>query len=159
MKPRLEPCLPNPVRGQARRGHLGRFLVLGLLVAMATLASTSIAGHPETQADMNDASCVSYRAAELKMAAVIAAITDKNRGDRAFLARFKKWQSTWVILRQAQLDAVYPHGEPGAYGSVLPMCRCTILEELTSNRTQELTQWTSGIAEGDVCAGSRAIKP
>jgi uncharacterized protein YecT (DUF1311 family) len=141
------------------RGHRGRFLAVALLVVLLAPGASSIAGDPETQGDMNDAACVSYRSAEQKMTAVVAAITKKNRADRAFIAKFKKWQQAWIVLRQAQGDAIFPHDQPGEHGSVLPMCRCTILAELTENRTKELMQWTSGIAEGDVCTGSRATKP
>ena len=146
---------------QMRRsgGYRGRFLAVALLVVLLAPDASSVAGDPETQGDMNDAACVSYRSAEQKMTAVVAAITKKNRADRAFIAKFKKWQQAWIVLRQAQGDAIFPHEQPGEYGSVLPMCRCTVLAELTENRTKELMQWTSGIAEGDVCTGSRATKP
>jgi len=159
----LETCRLNQVTDvrQMRRprGCRGRFLSVGLLVALSVPGASSIAGDPETQVDLNEAACVSYRSAEQKMTAVVAAITKKNRTDRAFIAKFKKWQQAWSVLRQAQSDAIFPHDQPGEYGSVLPMCRCTMLAELTENRTKELMQWTSGIAEGDVCTGSRAIKP
>jgi uncharacterized protein YecT (DUF1311 family) len=163
MKPDLETGRLNQVPdvGQTRgpRRHLGRFLAVALLVVLLAPGASSVAGDPETQGDMNDAACVSYRSAEQKMTAVVAAIAKKNRADRAFIAKFNKWQQAWIVLRQAQADAIFPHDQPGEYGSVLPTCRCTILAELTENRTKELMQWTSGIAEGDVCTGSRATKP
>jgi uncharacterized protein YecT (DUF1311 family) len=128
-------------------------------VALFAPDASSIAGDPETQADMNDAACVSYRSADQKMTALFAAITKKNRTDQAFIAKFKKWQQAWIALRRAQTDAIFPHDQPGEYGSVLPMCRCAILAVLTENRIKELMQWTSGIAEGDVCTGSRTTRP
>ena len=88
---------------------------------------------------------------------VLVAIAERSRVDRKFVDKLRNWQKAWVISRQAEINALYPHDE-SEYGSVLPMCRCTILAELTVSHTKDLMQWTSGIVEGDVCTGSRPIK-
>ena len=106
---------------------------------------------------MNDVACTDSRDAESKMNGAMATILEQHRTDRKFVDKLKKAQRAWLAFRQAQLEAIFPH-DASDYGTVLPMCRCGILAELTANRTKELMQWTSGIEAGDVCTGSRAVK-
>jgi len=54
--------------------------------------------------------------------------------------------------------SIFPDRDPKT-GSVYPMCRCSVLEQITIDRAKELRRlWIDGVDEGDVCAGSRAVK-
>ena len=68
-------------------------------------------------------------------------------------------QRAWIAFRDAHVRSVFPDPDPKTYGSVYPMCRCSVLEQITIDRAKELRRlWIDGVDEGDVCAGSRAVK-
>jgi len=112
----------------------------------------------QTQADLNDAACREYQQADTELNRVYRQIHTEYRTNKVFLRKLQLAQRAWLAYRDAQLTALFPDEQPGAYGSVHPMCRCGELNELTSKRTEELKRWLTGTSEGDVCAGSPKLK-
>ena len=112
----------------------------------------------QTQADLNDTACQAYKKADAELNGVYRQVQTEYRTDKVFLRKLQLAQRAWLVYRDAQLTALFPSEEPGAYGSVYPMCRCGELSELTNQRTEELKRWLTGTREGDVCAGSLKLK-
>ena len=111
----------------------------------------------QTQREMNQEACTTYKKADAEMNRTYKLILDKYKRDSIFIEKLKIAQRAWIKFRDADLGALYPEG-PYAYGSVNPMCRCNALAELTTERTKSLKRWVDGFEEGDVCAGSMRTK-
>jgi uncharacterized protein YecT (DUF1311 family) len=85
-------------------------------------------------------------------------LTEKA-ADADFVKAFREAQTAWISFRDAHVRSIYPDPDRRAYGSVYLMCRCGILEQMTTQRAEELRRlWVDGLDEGDVCTGSCAIK-
>jgi uncharacterized protein YecT (DUF1311 family) len=113
----------------------------------------------QTQGEMNDDACAKYKKADAEMSAVYRQVLDKYKSETLFIAKLRAAQRAWIAFRDAHLESLYP--EPNklqTYGSVNPMCRCDVLAELTTERTNQLRKWLKGAEEGDVCSGSVRIK-
>ena len=109
----------------------------------------------QTQTEMNDSACAKYKKADAEMNAVYQQVLNKYKNETQFVSKFKAAQRAWIAFRDAHLESLYP--EPNklqAHGSVNPVCRCSVLTELTAERTKQLKQWLNGAEEGDVCSGS-----
>ena len=62
-------------------------------------------------------------------------------------------------IADADVRPIFPDPDPRAYGSVYTMCRCGVLDQITTQRAKESQQlWIDGLDEGDVCTGSCAVK-
>ena len=109
----------------------------------------------QTQAEMNDQACNAYKNADAEMNSAYQRILREYKNDTLFVRKMRAAQRAWVLYRDADLESVYPAADPRfEYGSVYPMCRCTVLTEITKRRTNELRRWVKGEPEGEVCAGS-----
>lgn len=122
----------------------------GMALGRGVCRTASAAG---TQTELATGAC-----AELDQAATEMELTGRqvrliNRDDQEFLKKFDAAQQAWRVYRDAHLAALYPE-RPEAYGSVIGMCRCNTLAEMTRERVKVLTRWLAG-EEGDVCADSR----
>ena len=126
------------------------FIALGL--------STSIGAFDQTQSEMNQDACGKYKKADAKLNRVYQQVLRDYAGDKNFNQKMKMAQRAWVVFRDAHMNSIYPDPSPQAYGSVNPMCRCAILEQLTNDRIKMLSEWTEGVPEGEVCAGSQKVK-
>lgn len=128
------------------------------LLLGALLAWYSLTAHAQTQAQLNAEACGEYQAADRQLNTLYQQVLKLYAQDVAFLKSFKASQLAWLKFRDAQLEAVFPtqpgQAKPTTYGSVYPMCRCTVLAELTRARNQQLQTWVRGTEEGDVCSGS-----
>ncbi len=134
---------------------LAKFVLL--VFALTTLSlSTGTAG--QTQGEMNQDACERYKKADARLNQTYQRILTEYRQDKTFTEKLKTAQRAWLAFRDAHLASIYP-ASPTEYGSVNPMCRCVRLEQLTKERTNVLRQWTEGVEEGDVCAGSVKRKP
>jgi uncharacterized protein YecT (DUF1311 family) len=122
------------------------------------LCCTTILSVAQSQADMNQDASKKYQAADKELNATYQQILKDYSKDPVFIANFKKAQKLWVQFRDAEMKAKYPNRGPGYYGSVQPMCWSMYLTELTIERTNKLKVWTTGIEEGDSCAGSVKTK-
>jgi uncharacterized protein YecT (DUF1311 family) len=113
----------------------------------------------QTQAQITAQACAGYKKADLELNQVYQQILAANSADAAFTRALATAQRAWLAFRDAHIVALYPNPKPGAYGSVFPVCRCGMLEQITAQRTRELRElWVEGTVEGDVCAGSSPVR-
>jgi uncharacterized protein YecT (DUF1311 family) len=113
----------------------------------------------QTQMQLNAEACGRSKKADEELTRVSKQILADNASDGNFVKAFAKAQDAWVAFRDAQVTAVFPGPSPMAYGSSYAMCRCGVLEQLTTERTKELRKlWIEGVEEGDVCVGSCTVK-
>jgi uncharacterized protein YecT (DUF1311 family) len=111
--------------------------------------------HAQTQSDLDQQSCGQFHKADVSLNATYSKILKEYGKDAQFISKLKAAQRAWLAFRDAELEARFPKPDKQTeYGTVYPVCRCTQLQELTEERTKELTLWLDGIPEGDVCAGS-----
>ena len=134
-------------------------LFLRLLIAAACVVSFPLLAHAQTQLEMNEQACQSYKTADAEMNRTYQGILREYRKDRRFILKLKAAQRAWLVFRDAHLESVYPAPNKRAeYGSVNPLCQCQLLQELTEERLKALRKWLDGQEEGDVCTGSVKIK-
>lgn len=126
-----------------------------VMVAVLLLFVSSAIALAQTQAAMNREACDRYASADTEMNTIYRRVLREYRTDARFVRNMRAAQRAWLAYRNAHLAALYPAADTQReYGSVYPVCRCTALMEATRRRTEELRRWTTGAAEGDVCAGS-----
>jgi uncharacterized protein YecT (DUF1311 family) len=106
---------------------------------------------------MNIEACEEFNRANEELNRTYNQVLTSYKDDAEFIEAIRKAQRAWVVFRDYHVMSVYPKIKQGAYGSVKPMCRCGIMTELTTERTEVLRKWLVGVEEGNVCAGS--IKP
>jgi uncharacterized protein YecT (DUF1311 family) len=113
----------------------------------------------QTQAELAEQACGKFKKADSELNRVYQQILTANTGDTRLVKALREAQRAWIAFRDAHVRSIYPDPDPMAYGSVNPMCRCGILEQLTIQRSEQLRElWIDGTVEGDVCAGSSPIK-
>lgn len=142
------------LQGMSMRKTSLRLLGVSFVILLAICDSPA-----QTQAEMNQDACAKYKKADAEMNAVYQQVLNKYKQEPGFLAKFKTAQRAWIAFRDAHLESLYP--EPNklrAYGSVNPVCRCSVLAELTAERTKQLKHWVDGAEEGDTCSGSVKVK-
>jgi len=124
-----------------------------IVVFVSAAASDRAAA--QTQAAMTQAACNKLKNAEAALNRIYEQALKAKTADTDFVKAFREAQTAWIGFRDAHVRAIYPDPDPKAYGSAYPMCRCTLLEQMTTQRTKELRRlWVDGIEEGDVCTGS-----
>ena len=129
--------------------------IFGRLIAIGLVSLAAINLLAQTQSAMNRDACTQYTQADHALNAAYTKILKDYAKDAQFLAKLKQAQRAWVAFRDAQLEARFPKADKQSeYGSAYPTCRCSLLTELTEQRTKELKVWVDGIPEGDVCNGS-----
>ena len=129
-----------------------------LLITTTIFCCASYAADVQTQGEMNEAACKEYKDAEQVMTRIYKQILMEYRTDKVFVNKLKIAQGAWTNYKNAHVEAIYPNTDRSEYGTVYEMCRCDVLAAMTKNRTKELEQWSDGVDEGDVCAGSRKSK-
>ncbi len=145
-----------------RSARLLALLVVSLVLAVWTISfaavgQASTSGKVQNQSELNKEACDDYKKADAELNQAYQAILRDYGRDRAFIASLRKAQLAWVRYRDAHLESIYP-GDASQYGSVMHMCRCNRLAEVTRERIKDLKQWIEGVEEGDVCAGSVKVK-
>lgn len=129
------------------------------LILSSLLLATGATASAQTQLELNEKACASYKKADTAMNKTYQQILGRYRADSLFIQKLKSAQRAWIAYRDAHLEALYPAADKrAAYGSVNPMCQCVALEEITVERTKILKKWVDGIEEGDVCGGSIKIR-
>lgn len=99
--------------------------------------------------------CIDAAASNQELSVIYETIRKEYAGDGNFLEKLSASQRAWEVFREAHLESIYPAFDKQKwYGSVYPMCRCDIWNELTSHRIRELRQWLDGVPRSSVCAGS-----
>jgi uncharacterized protein YecT (DUF1311 family) len=108
----------------------------------------------QTQFEMNNESANSYKKADKELNEIYRKVLYEYQSDTVFVKNLKASQKIWIKFRDAELNMKYPVKEPGWYGSMHPMCVYGYLEKLTRARIITLTEWLSGVADGEGCGGS-----
>ena len=133
--------------------------VTALVPLLALILFTTNRTFAQTQLQMTDEACQKFKKADAELNRVYQQILSANARDANFTKAFREAQRAWISFRDAQVKAIYPDPSPNAYGSINPMCRCGVLEEITTQRANELKRrWIDGSEEGDACVGSGAVK-
>jgi uncharacterized protein YecT (DUF1311 family) len=131
-----------------------RGAVLAILAISCYLPSSCV-GDP-AKAQPEDGAPMDARAATAEMDRLYAMVLQKFSGDAVFIAKLKAAQDAWRGFRDAHLEALYPaENKVQYYGSAYGQCRQAAIVAITRPRIEQLRQWLEGMAEGDVCAGSR----
>jgi len=128
---------------------------------LAFVVSALLTGrlYAQTQVEITVDACQKYEQADLELNQVYQVVIEAYKGDDQFEEALRKAQRAWLVFRDAHIVSLFPAEEKQTnYGSVYPMCRCSVLASLTEERTKQLRQWLSQ-REGDVCRGSRGIEP
>jgi uncharacterized protein YecT (DUF1311 family) len=130
---------------------------LSLILIAATFLGNNPVVQAQTQLEMRKEACDRFAKADAELDRVYRKILVRSANDAALVAKLQAAQRAWLSFRDAHLESLYPNPDPMAYGSVNPMCRCAVLEELTAQRAKQLNDlWVKGTPEGNVCAGSMA---
>ena len=127
-------------------------LTRSVTVLVVILCSiTSASSEAQTQFEMNQAEQMKFKAAEARMSAELTRLYRLAAKRPDSIAKLKAAQAAWLAFRTAHIEALWPSEEPGAYGSVHPMCVAIELTHLTLQRVAVLHAMTTSV-EGDVCA-------
>ena len=124
-----------------------------LLILFIMLFAMTVA-RAETQMDLNNEACEALQKADNELNQVYQNILMKYKTDQVFINKFVNAQRKWIEFKDAYVDSMYIPEYQDTYGSVLPMCKCYLIEHITEARTKQLKVWIDGIEEGDVCTGS-----
>ena len=135
-----------------------KLVTLATTLVITLAFTTSIGASDQTQFEMNQEACGKYKKVDAELNRIYQRVLRDYAGDKNFIQKMKLAQRAWITFRDAHMDSIYPDPDPWAYGSVNPMCRCMILEQLTRDRVEMLREWADGVPEGDVCAGSKNFK-
>lgn len=103
--------------------------------------------------------CAKLKSSDEELNRVYNAVSNKHKGDQAFLKKFKSAQKAWLMFRDAHRESIFPAEDKAlTYGSSYTDCACGVLLELTEQRVVQLSRWIEGVPEGDVCTGSIGLK-
>jgi len=111
----------------------------------------------QTQAEMNKVTHEMYLEADQKLNEVYQKILTEYADDKSFISSLKVSQRNWIAFRDSEMKMKYPDRKIGYYGSIYSMCLSNYKAQLTRERTATLSQWISGIEDGDACGGSVRI--
>lgn len=130
-----------------------------VLPSLGALFLSGAAVFAQTQSAMNEQACSSLKRAETDLNRIYQQVLAAKASDADFVKAFREAQTAWISFRDAHIRSIHPDPDPRAYGSVYTMCRCGVLEQVTTQRAKELRRlWVDGAEEGDVCAGSCVTK-
>jgi uncharacterized protein YecT (DUF1311 family) len=125
-------------------------VILATVIALCAATSTD-GGNAQSQLEMNQAAARELQTVEADMNAVLERLFKLATSRPSSVAKLKQAQVAWLAYRDAHIRAFWPSEEPGAYGSVHPMCVANERARLTRARLAELRAMTERV-EGDVCA-------
>lgn len=108
----------------------------------------------QTQLEMNRESVDSFEKADQELNEIYNNILHEYSSDTVFIKNLKVSQRIWIAFRDAELNMKFPERGSGWYGSMHPMCVSGYLEKLTRARIKTLTEWLSGVVDGEGCGGS-----
>jgi uncharacterized protein YecT (DUF1311 family) len=134
-------------------------MTLRIARAAAVLLLLACSASAQTQGDLDAGAAADLQKADAELNQVYQQVLKEYADDPLVVTKLRAAQRAWIALRDAELDASYPHAkEPGYYGSVFPMCLAGRQAELTRQRTADLRRWLKGVPEGEVCGGALKIK-
>lgn len=112
----------------------------------------------ESQTELNQQACTSFQKADAALNSAYQDILAKYKDDAEFIQQFTAAQKKWIEFKEAYVASRYLPVRRDSYGSVEPMCECSLLEKITTDRVKQLMEWVDGIEEGDVCLGTLRVK-
>ena len=121
-------------------------LFLGLVVCHAVMA--------QTQMELNESACGKAKGADQELNKVYQQVLQQHKGDAVFIRHFKKAERKWMEFRDAYVASMYIPENKHSYGSILPVCECNLIEDITQIRIKQIQRWVKGPIEGDACNGS-----
>lgn len=93
----------------------------------------------QSQMEMNATAAANYRKADKDLNVVYQSVMKKHAKDAVFLKSMKAAQKAWIVFRNAEMIAKFPHkDEANYYGSIFGLDWNSTLQELTDKRTKEL---------------------
>ncbi|RUR12485.1 lysozyme inhibitor LprI family protein [Legionella sp. km772] len=125
----------------------------GLGLVLCGLSLNALA---QTQTELNQSACKELKQADKELNQIYQQVLAYHQEDKTFINHFKDAQRKWVAFRDAYTDSMYIPEYYQNYGSVMPMCQCYFLEQVTKERLKQLRAWVDGVEEGDACVGSTA---
>lgn len=140
--------------GGTHASSFGRLMIIRTFIVLLFIPLS--ASFAQTQRAMNDGAAHAAHGADSTLNLVYRQLEMKYRSDSVAFRKLQTAQQSWIVFRDAQIDATYPAiDRQKVYGSVLPTCISALVEELTRTRIAQLRQ-ALHTAEGDVCAGGPA---
>lgn len=128
-------------------------------LAVILFVGTSVQAFAQTQSEMNAEACNKLKIADAELNRIYQQVLAAKAADAEFAKAFREAQRAWISFRDAHVRSIFPDPDPRAYGSVYTMCRCGVLDQITTQRAKEMQQlWIDGLDEGDVCTGSCVVK-
>lgn len=83
--------------------------------------------------------------------------------EKVFLEKMRVAQRSWILFRDAELEAIYPPEKSRGHGSSYGMCYFTWKTILTKERIRQLRKWIDGftddIPKEDICGGTLLPRP
>ena len=111
-------------------------IIIILLLALPTMVFS------QTQTEMNITAAKNYLKADKALNVMYQAVLKKNAKDVAFIKAIKTAQKAWIVFRDAEMLAKYPHKDEAMYyGSMFGTLWNSDLETLTEKRTKELKEY------------------
>ena len=115
-----------------------------LLATTAATAGEEIKCKPDgTQIELNQCSLDDYTAADKKLNDTWKKLMAKFKSDKTATAKLKTAQKAWIAFRDAELEAQFACDAKDApcWGSMEPMLRNGVMQELTEARTERLQKY------------------
>lgn len=110
-----------------------------------------------TVAQLTKCARTEFEGAVVQMEAMYRYVLKTHQSDAVLIQNLNAAQQAWLIYRDAEMEAMFPHLEAGAYGNNGQLCWYKHLTKMTQARTAHLKSWITGVPEGEVCGGSRPI--
>ena len=121
-----------------------------LLLALSSMSQVLA----QTQLELNQDACTTLKKADRLLNQTYQKVLTAHKQDKAFINHFKNAQRKWIDFRDAYVDSMYIPEYSDSYGSIMPMCKCLFIEQVTNERIKQLQVWVNGAQEGDACNGS-----
>jgi uncharacterized protein YecT (DUF1311 family) len=110
----------------------------------------------QSQQDLQICAAQEARRVDAQLNRTYQRLMAKAKNDPVAVEKIEAAQHAWMVFRDAQLEAMYPHKDKQAeYGTAYPMCVLLLKNDLTRQRTRMLSKMLNPV-EGEVCdAGLR----
>ena len=106
--------------------------IVAFLVILVSPAALDRAA-AQSQDAITETACNKLKTAEASLSRTFESILRSKAADANFGKAFREAQTAWATYRDAHVRAIYPDPDPRAYGSAYSMCRCSVLEQMTTN--------------------------
>ena len=111
-------------------------IIIILLLALPTMVFS------QTQTELNSTAAKNYLKADKALNVAYQSVLKKHAKDAAFIKSIKVAQKAWIVFRDAEMLAKYPHKDEAMYyGSMFGTLWNSDLETLTEKRIKELKEY------------------